>query len=316
MNRFHRALFIVNPAAGALPSRRRLDAAIGTVCAEFGIQADVVLTAAPGHATELAARAEADVIVACGGDGTLNEIINGVRSPAVRVGQIPGGTANVWAKEAGIPHDPAEALRAQLSGPSLPLDVGRIGARRFLLMASYGLDAAAVAAVRPGLKRRLGPLAYIISGFQVGVRYPGFEVTLQFDDGPPQHVEATMMLFANTRLYGGLAPIAREASAVDGLLDCVVFLGHGPALTLRMIPMVVWGRHLQSERVLYRRARRIRIAPLQGGALPPLQVDGDATEMQSPRGGAPPASEPVMMTVDHHAVTLFVPCPERPLFQT
>ena len=241
-----RGIVIVNPVAGKLGPRRKLDAAIQSACAEFDLALETVVTEAPGEATELAARAEAagsEIIIACGGDGTLNEVINGVRSTDVTVGQIPCGTVNIWAKEAGIPRQAGDALRAQLTGPSLLLDTGRVGGRRFLLMASYGLDAAAVAAVPGGLKRRLGSLAYVVAGMRVGLRYSGFRVTLELNGDTAETVDATMMVFGNTRLYGGVARITREASAVDGLLDCVIFRGHGPWATLRLLLPVLRGRH-------------------------------------------------------------------------
>ena len=302
-----RGIVIVNPVAGKLGPRRKLDAAIQSACAEFDLALETVVTEAPGEATELAARAEAagsEIIIACGGDGTLNEVINGVRSTDVTVGQIPCGTVNIWAKEAGIPRQAGDALRAQLTGPSLLLDTGRVGGRRFLLMASYGLDAAAVAAVPGGLKRRLGSLAYVVAGMRVGLRYSGFRVTLELNGDTAETVDATMMVFGNTRLYGGVARITREASAVDGLLDCVIFRGHGPWATLRLLLPVLRGRHLRSPRVLFRRARAVRITPAAGSALPPLQVDGDAL----------PASAPALR-VDPRSLRLFVPQPQRPVFQ-
>ncbi len=273
------AVFIINPVAGGLPARRKLDAAIDEVCAASSIVPRTVLTEAPGHARQLAAEAEAEgaeIIVVCGGDGTLNEVINGLSGNDVTIGQVPGGTANVWAKEAGIARDPERALRAQFGVEPIMVDAGRAGERRFLLMASYGFDALAVAAVRPRLKRRVGMLAYLLAGFEAGLGYKGFDVALEFDGGPPEELHASMMVFGNTRVYGGLARMTPEASAVDGELDCVVFLGHGVLSRLRMVPTVLRGRHLLSERVLYRRSREVRIVPREGGALPPMQVDGDA----------------------------------------
>ncbi|MEE9277913.1 MAG: diacylglycerol kinase family protein [Dehalococcoidia bacterium] len=307
MNGERRAVFIINPAAGGLPRRVKLDAAIETASAEFGLSTQVVQTEAPGHATALAAEAEADgaeLIIVCGGDGTLNEAINGVRSTEVAVGQVPGGTANVWAKEAGIPRNPEQALREQLSGPSVVIDAGRADERRFLLMASYGLDAAAVAAVNARLKRWSGPVAYIVAGIRVGVRYPGFRVRLRFDEGAAETVDAAMMVFGNTRRYGGGAQITRGASAVDGLLDCVVFRGHGVLPTLRMVPTVLRGRHLGSPRVLYRQAREVRIETIDDDALPPLQVDGDA----EPSGAT-------VVRAEAKALRMLAPRAERPVFR-
>lgn len=296
-------LFLVNPAARALPSRARLEAAIAALRRDHPFDPLVWETDGPGHATALATQAEAagvDLIVVCGGDGTLNEALNGLSRADLPVAVIPGGTANVWAKEAGVPRDPERALRAQWAAPRLTLDLGRADGRRFLLMAGLGLDAEVVAAVRPRLKRWLGPVAYVGTGLCVGLRYPGFRVAVQFDDDPPLEVEASLMVIGNTRLYGGVAEITAEASAVDGLLDCVIFRGHGAWNSARVIPAVFLQRHLRSSRVLFRRARRIAI---HNGA-PALQLDGDLAPA--------PATE---FRVEPRAVQLCVPRADRAVFR-
>jgi YegS/Rv2252/BmrU family lipid kinase len=303
-----RVSFIINPAAGRLPRRSKLDAAIRAACDEHHLTPHIVETEAPGHATTLAhdleATGDCDTIIVCGGDGTLNELINGLDTNRIRVGQVRGGTANVWAKEAGIPRDPLRALRAQFTAPAIPLDVGRAGDRRFLLMAGYGLDAAAVAAVRPRLKRRLGGLAYVIAGIQAGLRDNGFRVALQFDDDPAIEIHAGLLIIGNTRLYGGLAQLTPNASAVDGLLDCVAFLGHGPLATLRIAPSVFLRRHLRSRRVLYRRARHIQITPIGGQPMPHTQVDGDLE-----------LTRPGTLRVEPAALSMLVPRAHRPVFR-
>ena len=299
--------FIINPAAGGLPSRTTLDAAIRAASDEHHLTPTIIETEAPGHATAIAhdleSTGDCDTIIVCGGDGTLNEVINGLDTTRISVGQIRGGTANVWAKEAGIPRDPLRALRTQFAASALPIDVGRAGDRRFLLMAGYGLDAAAVAAVRPRLKRRLGGLAYIVAGIQVGLRDRGFRVAIQFDDDPPIDIDAGLLIIGNTRLYGGLAQMTPNASAVDGLLECVAFLGHGPLATLRIAPSVLLRRHLHSDRVLYRRARRIQLTPASGHQLPHAQVDGDAEP-----------GRPNTLSVEPAALRMLIPRADRPVF--
>ena len=307
MQRQRRALIIVNPLAVGLPRRADLVAAVGVAASEFGLEVTLAETEGPGHATTLASEAEhqgAEIIFVAGGDGALNETINGLRGDAVAVGVLPAGTANVWAKEAGITRDPLAALRAQLQQPAMLLDVGRAGERRFLLMASYGLDAEAVAAVRAPMKRRLGRMAYVVAGGRVGLRYSGFHVSLSFDDDAPLAVEAAMMLFGNTRLYGGVRAIASEASAVDGMLDCVVFLGRGPRAALRMLSEVARKRQLRSPAVLFLRARRVRMSAATGVELPAMQLDGDAV--------AAPAAD---LWVEPRALRMFVPRGERAVFQ-
>ena len=189
-----RVLFIANPRARGLAAGKRLDGAVRAVAAESGLDARLVWTQRPGEAGDLAREAWADgvdLIFACGGDGTLNEVLNGLdgvpaeAGPAV--GIVPGGTANVWAREAGIPRrSPAAAIRAQIDAAPVRVDLGRVqfgageeapaGGRRFLLMVSLGFDAAAVASVSPALKRRLGQLAYIWAGLRTAWRDRGFDI--------------------------------------------------------------------------------------------------------------------------------------------
>ncbi len=299
------ACFIVNPAAGGAPPQDKLRAAIDAAAAEFHLAADVRYTDAPGHATDLAAEAEqagVPLIFVAGGDGSLNEALNGLATSAPTLGVIPAGTANVWAREAGVPRAPLAALRAQLRGEAINVDVGLAGDRRFLLMASFGLDAAAVASVGPGLKRRLGKAAYVVAGLRVGLRYPGFQLELAFDDEPAHTVDASMIVLGNTRWYGSLAQLTPRASAVDGMLDCVVFKGRGPWSSLRIIPRAALRRHLDSPHVLYRRAKRIRISATDD--LPPMQLDGDA------------AVDPAVdLSVASRALKVFVPKVDQAVFR-
>ena len=302
------AVFILNPVARRAPSLERLRAAIDRA-AGHALQPEIRITERPAHAIELAREAEAGgagLIFACGGDGTINEVLNGLRNPSTQVGVIPAGTADVWAAEAGIPDGFVRAIRAQLGAQPLRLDVGRAGERRFLLMAGLGLDAAAAAAVSPRLKRLTGRAAYIAAGARVGALYHGHRFALRLDDGPPRELRANMIVIGNTRLYGSAVEIASEASAVDGELDCVIFRGGGPIPALRGLSLMLLRRHLRSGAVLFERARSIRIEPLDDRP-PLLQVDGDVVDTV---GGFP--SE---FSVEPLAVTMLVPNADRPVFQ-
>ncbi len=313
-DRYHgqQALFIINPVAGGLPPRDRLDRAIDAAAAEFGLDVLIEQTAAPGHATTLAAQAEADGVPLCfvvGGDGTFNEAFNGLTTTDLTLGLIPAGTANVWAKEAAIPRRPLAALRAQLAAGPIEIDCGRAGgpaeSRRFLLMASYGLDAAAIAAVAaadPRWKRRFGRLTYLVGGLRTGFRYPGFEIEIAFDDAAPVPLASRMLVIGNTRSYGGLAAITSQASAVDGRLDCVGLRGRGVGRSLAAIPQVLFQRHLRAGNVLFQRAQRIRL--FSDAPLPPMQIDGDAI-----------ATSAAELSIEPAALRLFVPGSAAPVFQ-
>ena len=304
-----RALFILNPVARRAPSPERLRAAIASAAGP-ALAAEIWTTQHPAHATQLARDAEAagvDLIFACGGDGTINEVLNGLRRPQTQVGVVPAGTADVWAAEAGIPRPPAQAIRAQLDAQPLRLDLGRAGERRFLLMAGLGLDAAAASTVSPRLKRLTGRAAYIAAGAWVGARYRGHRLSLRFDDAPPRNLTANMIVIANTRLYGSAAEIASQASAVDGALDCIVFRGGGPIPAARGLTLTLLRRHLRSGAVLFARARRVTVEPLDDRP-PPLQLDGDVLD--------PACGLPTEFTIEPLAVTMLVPKADRPVFQS
>ena len=310
--RGQRALFIINPVAGGLPPRDTLERAIDSTAAEFGLDALIEQTAGPGHATTLAAQAEGDGLPLCfvvGGDGTFNEALNGLTTTDLTLGLIPAGTANVWAKEAAIPRGPLAALRAQLAAGPIEIDCGRAGAlaesRRFLLMASYGLDAAAIAAVAaadPRWKRRFGRLTYFVGGLRTGLRYRGFEIEIAFDDAAPVPLASRILVIGNTRSYGGLAAITSQASAVDGRLDCVGLRGNGLGRNLAAIPQVLFQRHLRAGNVLFQRAQRIRL--FSDAPLPPMQIDGDAI-----------ATSAAELTIEPAALRVFVPGAGAPVFR-
>ena len=159
---------------------------IWNVCAEIlrsgDLRVEVLNTEHPDHATELASLAGDRLVVAAGGDGTVNEVLNGLSLEAT-LGVLPLGTANVLARELGLPLDPSEACRRILEGERCRVDFGVAtddeGAeRRFACMAGIGFDAKVISAVTPRLKRNLRRLAFQLTAFKVlfGNRFPTLEI--------------------------------------------------------------------------------------------------------------------------------------------
>ena len=149
-----RIKLIANPISGG-DARPRIQAAMDFLQG-YGAEVDLYLTGARGDARKAAAQALSegyDRVVAAGGDGTLNEVVNGVASPDLPIAFLPFGTVNVFAIEAGISTHLEEACALAVQGTPHPITLGRINGELFLLMASAGWDAEAVAHVRPGLKR-------------------------------------------------------------------------------------------------------------------------------------------------------------------
>src|SRR5437588_6434197 len=148
------AVLIHNPVSRAAASRDRLEDAVAAAHAA-GWSVTIVPTDGPAHATAIArdaAAAGSDVIIVSGGDGTINEAVNGIAGTETALAVLPGGTANVWAKEIGVRKDPLAAMRQMLTGERRRIDLGRAGDRYFLLMAGIGLDGAVVARMTPGFK--------------------------------------------------------------------------------------------------------------------------------------------------------------------
>lgn len=281
-------------------------------------------TSAGGDPARLAAEAAsagAAAVVACGGDGTLNGVLNGLAAAGasdVVVGVIPAGTANVWAREAHVPRDPAGALRLLDEGQVMRTDLGqarlRGEERRFLLMCGVGIDAAVVAAVeaRPALKRRAAQGAFAIAG--AGVLASGRPVRVTLDDGRHAHDLSLLLLVAgNTRLYGGVTPLASGACADDGLLDVLAFevrggwrrfadSGRHLLGAMRRLRSGWAGTH--AERFLYVRSGHVRLQPER--ALP-VQLDGEPFAWCGPEA-------PLDLSVERGAVQMLIAPGTNPLF--
>ena len=190
-------------------------------------------TTAPGQARQLAAQAVQEgfaTIIAAGGDGTANEVVNGIADvphglTSVRLGLVPLGTINVFARELGLPRDPVGAARTLAGGSEMAVDLGlvefgatgRTERRHFLQLAGAGLDARAVELVSWELKKKAGPLAYIAAGLKA-MREE--QPVIKVEGG--RTVSGHLVLLGNGRYYGGSFEFFPKASLRDGLLDVCV----------------------------------------------------------------------------------------------
>lgn len=267
-----KARLIVNPVAGKGQSTP-LDDVISYLKGE-GWDVDIVYTSRRGDATllaEAAAKDGCDIAVACGGDGTLNEVVNGLAGSDVILGVIPLGTVNIWAKEAGIPRKPISAAEALVKGEVKRVDLGLAGSYRFLLMAGVGFDAEVARHIEPEDKQKLGILAYLLKGVHTTFKFTGRRVSLKIDDRKLRR-KMLMMVIGNTRSYGGLVEITTDAQIDDGLLDVCIFLGQGFWRKLAHLVRVLFRLHREDPEVEYFRARSITVH----SSIPlPVQVDGD-----------------------------------------
>jgi YegS/Rv2252/BmrU family lipid kinase len=261
-----RICVIFNPAARgnkARRFRRHLD--------EMTQQSVFKATTGPDDARRFAATAAADgfgVIVAAGGDGTVNEVLNGIGDVPggfgrVRLGVLPLGTVNVFARELKIPMRLEAAWAVLRRGRETRIDLGRVNfldegkpaQRYFMQLGGAGLDARAVELVSWKLKTNTGPLAYIVAGFQaLAERQPRLTVCV---DG--KKIEGELALFGNGKFYGGPFEIFPGATLDDALLDARVFPSVSLAALCRLAPGLLLRRKLSEKLVPHLRAPAIEV---------------------------------------------------------
>ena len=264
-----RIKLIANPISGG-DSRPRIGRAIRFL-EEAGAQVDRYFTGKRGDASVEAARlnpADYDLIIAAGGDGTLNEVANGLAGRGLALAFLPLGTANVMALEMGLPSTLEGACRVALSGETKPVTLAEVEGGFFLMMAGVGHDAAAVRSVSSRLKRHTGRLAYLVAGLRALVAYRPVALQLQTAEG--DRLQAWHAIVSNIRLYGGRFPLA-PAAGLDrpGLTACLI---DRPG---RLAVLVFWLRILLRGR-LFGDVRRIESSAFKiSGMAAPVQIDGD-----------------------------------------
>jgi YegS/Rv2252/BmrU family lipid kinase len=269
-----RIVVIHNPVAG----RRRpgfLDATLAALLRR-GCTVELRATQAPGDATALAdaARAEGfDRMVVAGGDGTINEAVNGLVQPgpaAPPLALIPLGTANVLARELGLPGRPEALAEVIADGEARAVALGRVDGRHFTLMAGAGFDAQVVASVTPRLKARLGKAAYVLMSLWHILAYRRRLYAVDIDG---QACVAASVVVSNARHYGGPFVIAPAADMAEASLQVCLFERAGRWHAIRYSLALVTGRLARLPDVRLVEARRVRIGGRQAGE--PVQVDGD-----------------------------------------
>lgn len=265
-----RVLVVFNPAAGR-QRRPRLNAIVAAARAAGCIVTETETTA-PGHAEAIArdvSPGDFDVIAAAGGDGTVNEVINGLQDKAIAIGVIPLGTANVLADEISLARTPQAIAHALARGPIRPVHVGEANGRRFMMMAGAGFDADVVSGVSLDLKKRIGPLAYV---WQAAVQAfkkspPVCEITI---DGTAYRSASAVV--CNGKRYGGPFIAAPRASLADDCFHVVLMPGGGWLDIARYGVALLLGRIGDLGDVTLVPGREIVVRGLNGR---PVQADGD-----------------------------------------
>src|SRR5215510_15050953 len=272
------ALLIANPKTGRYGSKDRLTTE--AVCNYFrarGVVIDAELTADPKHATEIARQASTSgikEIIAAGGDGTINEVLQGIIGTDVRLGILPRGTANVLARELHLPQNITAAADLIIQGNSRRIHVGcatdeESGQQRyFFLMAGIGLDASVVRRVHPRLKKRVGKAAFWYSGLShlADWRPTPFELEINGD-----LLHATFAVVGNAASYGGNLAVTPRASLDQAEFEICVINSRSRLRYLQLLPYVMReGMPEQKRLVQFIRSTSARAL---GNAL--VQLDGE-----------------------------------------
>ena len=299
------AELIYNPSGGQVVVKHELDNAVAFLN-RYGWSVTLRETSKPLEATELARHAVsrgAKVVIAAGGDGTVNEVANGLLNTDVALGVLPVGTTNSWALQMGIPALnpmlpdtqvvkliaaleerierplPAnyyrkvllDAARVLVEGRTVVVDVGEISGRYFLMWAGIGLDAAIVESISLKEKKALGSWAYVFTAIESDHLYSGTDVRLNLD-GKVVNVSTALIVVSNIQLYGGVMAIGAKACVNDAKLDVCIFKGDGFFTFVQHAMKVLSHRHLQDPKVEYYQCSEILVESVRSL---PVHVDGE-----------------------------------------
>lgn len=264
---------------------------------ERGHRVGVRLTFEAGDARRYArsaARRGWDVVVAAGGDGTINGVVNGLTSARgeVALGVVPLGTANDFARGLGIPEDIESALRVAAEGARVCVDVARVNRRCFINVSTGGFGADATRAAGVGIKKYFGPVAYLARGAQQLLAYDPAVATFVVDERIVHEGRFAFFAVGNARQTGGGTQIAPRADTSDGMMDVVLVGAVSRLDLLSLLPDVRMGTHMESPHVHYYRARHMLVTPSTSLT---VNADGERVAGRSYAYDMLPHRQPVMV---------------------
>jgi len=260
-------LVIINPSARSERAR-----ALCRKIESLSSRAYVRITNGPGEARALAEEAVlngCERVVAAGGDGTINEVVNGLAGSPTALGLLPLGTMNVFATELGLPIGNLRKCWEVIEhGHIQAVDLLRANDHHFVQLAGVGFDAQIVAATSFDFKKSLGPLSYVISATQIASNKPPL-LSVRGGGGTR---EGSFVLIGNGRYYGGPFVLFKDARIDDGMLDVLIFKNLGYLDIVRYLQAIVLGNHTALSDVEYFQTAQVRVTSL--GPVP-VEVDGD-----------------------------------------
>ena len=243
-----------------------------------GYKVDILFTEQKGHAESLARSAikeSPSLVIAAGGDGTFNEVVNGIAGTEIPMAILPLGTTNVLAKELGLPEDVEGAMEVAVSYIPKTVSVGKIGitlnsslvTRYFILMAGIGFDGEAVFRINETLKKNSGKGTYIFSGFKTLLTFNPGRLVLDIDG---KTCAGYSVIISKVAKYGGNLKITPDARLTDPFFYVCLFKGKGRLDIIRYVTGIVTGKHLSFRDVEYVKAKNIDV---KGDAH--IQIDGE-----------------------------------------
>lgn len=256
---------IVNPKSGSV---KDLDALLEELTR---LEPSAIrVTSGAGEAESFARESlHCDEIIAAGGDGTLNEIINGIaeRFAAVRLGLIPLGTGNDFARCLNLPATVEENIDIIMSGETNALDVVRARSDRvryFVNVSAGGFSGLVNEKLTPEMKQTWGPLAYVRSAAAALPELRSYRTEVDLDKGEKVDVDLYNVVIANGRFVAGGLPIAPDADPADGLLDVILIPSRPASEMVLLAAQVALGKHLTSDAVIYRKSAKVSVRSTPG----------------------------------------------------
>ncbi|MGD6803886.1 diacylglycerol kinase [Rossellomorea vietnamensis] len=258
-----RARIIYNPTSGRELFKKHLPEVLIKL-EQAGYEASCHATICEGDATEAARTAverKYDLVVAAGGDGTLNEVVNGLAEQDYRprLGIVPMGTTNDFARALNIPRDIGAAVDVIIKGDTIPVDIGRMNSNRYFInIAGGGRLTELTYEVPSKLKTVLGQLAYYLKGVEMLPSIKATDLTIEYD-GKLFEGEAMLFLIGLTNSVGGFEKLAPDASINDGMFSLLILKKTNLAEFIRIASLAVRGDHVKDPNVIYTKANRIKV---------------------------------------------------------
>ncbi|QDZ70672.1 diacylglycerol kinase [Pediococcus pentosaceus] len=273
-----RARIIYNPTSGREMIKQHL-VEILAVIEKAGYETSAFATTPEPDSAKNEARRAAkdgfDLVVAAGGDGTINEVVNGIapllRRPKMAI--IPTGTTNDYARALRIPReDPVGAAKVILQNQRLKMDIGKAGENYFINIAAGGLLTELTYDVPSNLKSIFGYLAYIVKGAELLPRVKPVEMDIEYD-GERYHGKASMFFLALTNSIGGFEQIVPDASLDDGKFTMIIVKSGNLPNLLHLMVKALNGKHANDSRIIYRKARKVTVRPVNDRVM--VNLDGE-----------------------------------------